>query len=478
MSSLFIEILTPEEVEKIHLTSLDVMEEAGIEFKEKSVLDIFKNAGFPVEKNIVRFPPHRVEEALHTIPERFTRYGPEGLYKITMGGGEVNFGVGSLPLDVLDIETGGIRRALKKDMVSFARLSDALENFSIANACVQPSDVPEDIIHMVWLEVLFTNTRKPFCCWYARDPQVARDTIAVASAAQGGIENVARMKTIALTACPDGALSWGKSVIGLVECSKVGIPVEIMPMPAAGLTHPVTLAGLLAQTNAELLAAAVLSQLIRPGTPLIYAPYPGIFDMREGKVSFGTPETALMGAAFSQLAKFYRFPSNMVMGTSDSKLPDPQAAYEKTMTILLASLTRPDSMSLVGGMLDFAMIGSLEQLVIDNEICGAVKRILNGISVDDESLALDVIKKTGHGGIFLRQSHTAKNYRSELWMPAVTNRSNRSKWISEGCKDMRQRAKEKVREILSREFQSPLPKDREEAMKKVIEEIAKRRNVC
>ena len=472
-----IEVLSPEEVERIHLASLDIMEEGGIEFKEKSVLNIFKDAGFPIEKSIVRFPAYRVEEALHTVPKRFTRYGPNGRYKFTMGEGEVNFGVGSLPIDVLDIDTGKIRRAAKRDMVDFAKLSDALNNFSIANACVQPADVPEDVIHVVWLEVLFTNTRKPFCCWYAREPQVAKDTIAVASAAQGGVENVAKMKTIALTACPDGALSWGKSVTGLVECSKVGIPVEIMPMPVAGLTHPVTLAGLLAQTNAELLAAAVLAQIINPGAPLIYAPYPGILDMREGKTSFGTPEVALLGAAFSQLAKFYRFPSNIVTGTSDSKLPDPQAAYDKMMTILFAALARPDSMSLVGGMLDFAMMGSLEQLVIDDEICGAVKRILGGFLVDEESLALDVVRKVGHGGIFLPESHTVKNYRRELWMPKVTDRSDRAKWINKGCKDMRQRAKEKVREILSREFHSPLPEDREEAMKKVAEEIKKRRGI-
>jgi len=469
-----IEVLTPEEVERIHLASLDLMVEEGIEFKEESALNIFKDAGFPIEKSIVRFPSYRVEKALRTVPERFSRYGPDGRYKFTMGGGEVNFGVGSLPIDILDIETGKIRKAEKRDMVDFARLGDALDNFSIANACVQPSDVPEDLIHVVWLEVLFTNTRKPFCCWYAREPQVARDTIAVASAAQGGVENIAKMKTIALTTCPDGALSWGKSLIGLAECCKVGIPVEIMPMPVAGLTHPVTLAGLLAQTNAELLAAAVLAQIISPGAPLIYAPYPGILDMREGKTSFGTPEVALISAAFSQLAKFYRFPSNTVTGTSDSKLPDPQAAYDKMMTILFPALARPDSMSLVGGMLDFALIGSLEQLVIDDEICGAVRRILEGVSVDDESLALDVIRKVGHGGVFLRNMHTVKHYRKELWMPNVTDRSDRTKWTNEGCKDMRQRAKERVKEILSREFHSPLPEDKEKAMKRAIEEIKKR----
>lgn len=469
-----IEILTPEDVEKIHLASLDIMEEEGIEFKEESILTIFKDAGFPIEKNIVKFPSYRVEEALRTVPECFTRYGPEGHYKFTMGGGEVNFGVGSLPIDVLDIETGKIRKALKKDMVDFARLSDALHNFSIANACVQPTDVAEDIIHVIWLEVLFTNTRKPFCCWYAREPKVAHDTIAVASAAQGGVENVAKMKTIALTTCPDGALSWGKSLIGLVECSKVGIPVEIMPMPVAGLTHPVTLAGLLAQTNAEVLAAVVLAQTIKPGTPLIYAPYPAILDMKKGKTSFGTPEVALLSAAFSQLARFYRIPSNVVTGTSDSKLPDAQATYDKMMTILLPALAHPDTMSLVGGMLDFAMIGSLEQLAIDDEICGAVKRILNGFSVDEESLALEVIKKVGHGGVFVGQRHTVENYKKSLWMPNLTDRSNRVKWSDEGGKDMRQRAKEKVKEILSQEYQSPLPGDREEDMGKVIKQIMRR----
>jgi trimethylamine--corrinoid protein Co-methyltransferase len=469
-----IEILTPEEISMIHQASLDIMEEKGIEFKDESVLTIFNGAGFPIEKNIVKFPSYRVEEALRTVPERFTRYGPDGRYKFTMGGGEVNFGVGSLPIDVLDMETGKVRRAMKRDMVDFARLGDALHNFSIANACVQPTDVPEDVMHVIWLEVLYTNTRKPFCCWYAREPQVAYDTIAVASAAQGGIENVAKMKTIALTTCPDAALSWGKSLIGLVECAKVGIPVEIMPMPVAGLTHPVTLAGLLAQTNAEVLAAVVLAQMINAGAPLIYAPYPAILDMREGKASFGTPEVSLLSAAFSRLARFYRVPSNVVTGTSDAKLPDAQAAYDKMMTILLPALTHPDSMSLVGGMLDFAMIGSLEQLAIDDEICGAIKRVLSGFSVDEESLALEVIKKVGHDGIFVGQRHTVENYKKSLWMPNLTDRSNRVKWSDEGGKDMQQRAKERVKDILSQEAHSSLPADREEAMEKVIKQIMRR----
>lgn len=470
-----IEVLSQEEIQKIHFASLHLMEEKGIEFREKSALELFRNAGFPVKGSIVKFPSHRVEEALRTIPKKFTRYGPDGKYRIDMGGDEVNFGVGSLPVDVLDVETGEIRKATKNDMTDFARLSDLLDNFSIANACVQPADVPEEIIHVLWLEVLFMNTRKPFCCWYARDPQVARDTIAVASAALGGVENIVKMKTIALTSCPDGALSWGRSIIGLIEFSKVRIPVEIMPMPIAGLTHPVTLTGLLAQTNAELLAAAVLAQTINPGTPLIYAPYPGIFDMREGKACFGTPEAALMGVAFTQMAKFYRFPSNAVTGTSDSKLPDQQAAYDKMMTILLPALARPDSMSLVGGMLDFAMIGSMEQLIIDDEICGAVRRILNGIPVDEESLALEVIRNVTHGGIFLNQLHTVKNYRRELWMSRITNREDRTKWIKGDCKDMRQRARERVKELLNKELQSPLPEERVIAMEEVIERIRRER---
>lgn len=468
-------VLSQDEIQRIHLATLELLERTGVAFREKEAQEVFLEYGFEVDHNgVVRFPPHRVEEVIRQTPRRFTREGLNPARKVRMGEKRAHFGVGSLPLYVFDLETGERRLATKQDMMDFSRLGDKLEYFDISNACVQASDVPEEIIHIVWLQVQFKTSGKPFCCWYARKPQVALDTIEVASAALGGLDELKKKKTIAITVCPDSALQWGKSIIGLIEFSKVGLPIEIMPMPFAGSIDPVTLAGTIVQANAEILGAVVLAELINSGTPVIYAPYAGIMDMQSATHTFGGPEAALMSAAWTQLSAFYGIPNDMVVGTSDSKVADAQAAYEKMMIALPCVLAGVDSLSLFGGMVDFAMTASYEQLVIDNDIAGCIRRIIQGIAVKDETLALDVINEVGHGGNFLTHEHTLRHFKQEQYLSSLRDRGSRASWESSGAKDIFQRAKERVRQILSEESISPLPPDRERDMDEVIQAICDR----
>ena len=466
----------PDELDAIHEATLEVMWTTGVRFTEASANKVFRDAGFRIDENdVIYFPRRRVEDAIKAAPASFTREGLDPACKVVYGTGACHFGVGSLPIYVYDLDTGARRPALQSDMRSFSLLGSRLEHFDISNACVQGMDVPEEIIHLVWLVEQFETSRKPFCSWYAKDRRTARETIALGAAALGGIAEAIRKQTFALTVTVDNALTWGDSIIGLVEFAAEGLCVEIMPMPMAGSCDPVTLAGTVVQGNAEILAAVVLAQLIRPGTPVIYAPYAGILDMRAATHSFGCPEVALMATIWTELSRRYAIPNDMVVATADSKIPDAQAAYEKTLTMILPALARADTLSMCGGMLDFALTASYEQLVIDNDIIGAVKRQLAGVTIDRQTLAVEAIRRMKHHASYLEHEHTLANFRREQYDSKLRDRSTRAAWETAGSKDTVQRARDIARELLSLPPCSSLDESNRVAMLDLAAEIRKER---
>jgi trimethylamine--corrinoid protein Co-methyltransferase len=384
-----------------------------------------------------------------------------------------------LPLYV--VEWAGaefIRRdATREDMVRFGRLGDACPHLAIGNGQVKPKDVPDSVVHAIWNQNAVKNIAKPTCCWYALDVQTAQDGLTILRAAAGGDEELRRLKTWAITICPDQALSWGDSAVGLVEMAKAGVPLEIMPTPFPGSMTPVTLAGTIVQFNAEILAALVLAQLLNPGTPTNYCIYSGIMDMRWGTHSLGAPEVAIYGAAAAQLSNWYGIPNNLVTGISDSKVPDAQAAYEKALTTIVPCLAGADSTSLIGGELDSGLSASYEQLVIDDEIAAQILRIVRGFEVNEQTLALDVIRDVGPGGHYLQTEHTRRHYRDELWLPALGDRRTWEMWAADGKKDVCVRARERVEELLAAHQPIPLPEDRTEAVDAVVRDICEREGV-
>jgi trimethylamine--corrinoid protein Co-methyltransferase len=468
------------QLDRIHAATLDVLENVGVRFTNEYVQEHWHQAGFvPDDTGLVRLAPHVVEAAIGKAPRRYTRRGKTRDLDIHMGDGGLYIGVGSLPLYVVEwVGTEFIRRdAKREDMVRFAHLGDACPHLAIGNGQVKPKDVPESVIHAVWNQNAVKNIAKPTCCWYALDVQTAQDTVAILHAAAGGDEELRRLKTWAITICPDQGLSWGDSAVGLVEMAKAGVPLEIMPMPFPGSMTPVTLAATIVQFNAEILAALVLAQALNPGIPVNYTTYGGTMDMQLATHSFGAPEVALYNAAAAQLSKWYGIPNNLVTGISDSKVPDAQAAYEKALTTVVPCLAGADSTSLIGGELDFGLSASYEQLVIDDEIAGQILRIVRGFEVNEETLALDVIREVGPGGHYLDSRHTRQHYREELWLPALADRRSWETWAADGKKDVFQRAQERVEKLLEEHKPIPLPEERARDVDAVVRGICERENV-
>lgn len=471
--------LLDKELDMIHETSLKFLQKHGIKFLIPEAVEILAAAGFSIEKgNMVKFSARQVEDALKKAPSQLIRHGAGESLDVNLGSGDAYLGGGSLPIYVVEGENYRRRRAASSDLIRFGRMIDAMENLSFGNGMVQPWEIPTKVMHAFFNQNAAVNIGKPTCCWYATDLEMAKDNIRILAAAVGGVEKLEGYNRWAISICQDQPMTWGPSLIGLIESAKVSIPVEILVMPMSGSMHPVTMAGTIAQANAEALSAVVLAQVINPGCPVIYAPsYGGIMDMAVGSHCFGTPETALQGVAFAQLGKRYGLPTNITASITDSKIPDGQAAYEKMMTTLPPILAGADCMTLSAGMIDFGLSVSYEQLVIDNEIAGQVLRMRRGFEVTDDTLALNVIEDVGPGSTFLTTEHTLRHFRKEHWMPELSDRRNREGWESNGAKSLLQRAREKVHQLWDIPFRPQIGESCMEEVERVVKDICLREKV-
>ncbi len=463
----------------IHETSCRLLEEKGVLFVPDEALAIARAAGLRTdpEAHLVYFPRQVVESAIASAPRQFLRRGALPEYDCDIGGGQLFLGAGSLPLYVLEAATRARRPGTYRDMLDFIRVGNRCGNLAIGNAVLKPDDVPDAVVHAVWNQATVKYIAKPACCWYADTAQSAADTLRILRAAAGGDSELRERKTWALTACPISHLKWGHSAIGLIEMAKAGVPVELMDTPFPGSLNPVTLAGALALSNANLLAGLCLTQLIARGTPVLYCLYGGVMDMREARHVFGAPETALYTAAAAGLCRLYGIPSNMTVPAVSSKVPDAQCAYEKMMTALAPALAGVDCLSLFGGVLDFGLSASFEQLLIDDEMAGQLLRIRRGFEVDAETLAEPLLRATPHGGHFLDSEHTLRHYRAELYLPGLADRRNYESWKADGGLDLTQRASAALPAMLAAPLPQVLPAQRAAAVDAVVAEILEREGV-
>lgn len=475
-----LKLLDDHHLQMIHETSCKLLEECGVYFEIDEALEIARAAGLHVvrDSHIIHFSRKVVEDAINSTPNHFIRKGAVPQFDLEIGGGQLYLGAGSLPLYIVDCRSRSRKKGCYKDMLRFLCLVNKCDNLSIGNAVIKPSDVPDSVIHAIWDQVTVKHMGKPACCWYADQYDIAHDTIRILTAAAGSLEELKNKKTWALTSCPVGCLKWGHSAIGLLEMAKVGVPVEIMDTPFPGSLSPVTLAGTIALSNANVLAGLVLAQIINPGTPLIYCFYGGTMDMKVANHVFGTPEAALYTAAASQLCHMYKIPSNMTVPAVSAKIPDAQCSYEKMMDALLPALSGVDCLSLFGGVLDFGLSASYEQMLIDNEMAGQIIHIRKGFEVTSGTLAADVIKSVGPGGNFLDIDHTLHHFKKDLYIPRLADRSVFEVWESQGSKDILQNAECVIKEI----FKNPNPENYlspecSSEVDHVVKEILQRENV-
>ncbi|MCW4051188.1 MAG: trimethylamine methyltransferase family protein [Candidatus Bathyarchaeota archaeon] len=469
--------LSDSDVDEIHGASLEVLGTAGVMVKNKPALKLLSENGCDVKSNIVRMPSGLVEEALSKVPSSFKLYSREGKQAYTVGGDNVIYNPGSAAIFFLDGETEEMRRATAEDFRDLVRLTDALPHIHAQSTAMVPADVPEDISDLYRLYLILKNSTKPIVTG-AFTIEGLIDMKNMLEAVVGGPEELAEKPRAIFDCCPSSPLMWSDVTCqNLLDCAEHGIPAEIIPAPQMGATSPVSIAGTIVEANAEFLSGLVISQLANPGSVVIYGGSPSAFDMRYLTARLGAVESVMAACASAQMGKSYGVPTHGYLGLSDSKAVDGQSSFESGMGILLAAMSGVNIVS-GPGMQASENCQSLEKLVIDNEYCGTAYRLIKGITVDDTTLAAELISKVGPGGHFLAEKHTRENLRKERFMPTdVLDRLSPDAWTKAGSKDTMQRARERAKKLLKEHTPEALPKASEERLETVFKKILTRRRV-
>lgn len=444
-----ISFLSLDEQELIHQKALWLLSNVGFQMPAREAVDIMHRAGAKIEKeNIVKIPAELVAYAVEKSPKRddLVIYGREAKFDIHFGKDTPVLGSHRNATHVIDIETKERRLSTNSDVANIVRLIDSQENISLNAPTVIPQDVPQGTAEWYALATTLKNTSKPVCGPTA-GARCVRDAVRMASLAAGGEEKFRQRPFLYFSFVTRPPLQVAQLPLeAFVELSRQGLPIKVSSGPILGMTSPITLAGTLAQVHAEVLSCVVLAQLIRPGTPIIYGSNARSMDMKTGNVSLASPEYAILKGAAGQMGRYLGLPVYLPAFLRDAKLLDAQAGFETALVGLVSCLGG----DLLRGLeYDMDMLVDFADIVFSNEAMGALKRIVKGFSIDENTLALDIIKETGHGGSFLSNKHTLHNFRKEQWLPHLFERRAWSAWEKDGKKDIEQRAREKAREILA-----------------------------
>jgi len=451
-----LEILSPEDVRRIHQATLEVIETVGVRFPSPKALDVWEAHGAQVDRNtmIVRAPGHLIEDALKKAPPVYTLAARDPAQDLPLDGNHVYVGTDGCGVQVIDLYTGERRRSTLKDVAEIARVADYLEEVAFIWIPVSAQDRPPETRGLYELKAAWENTTKHVQTESIYSEGEARASVEMAALIAGGREELRRRPVLSYALCTAPPLGQDPGTLeAALVAAEAGIPVGFMTMTSCGSTAPATLAGNLVVGNAEVISALAMIQLACPGAPVFYAAAQTAMDLRTGGYTGGGPEDFLFGAASNVLADFYNVPLSMGSFATGAKEPNWQAGIENSLSTFMACVVMSD-MLLGVGLLHGSRIWSYEQMLMDCEIFDIVYHMMKGIVVDDETLALDVIRAVGPGGNFLAQKHTRKHMR-ELWVPKFMDRRPYEEWEAKRD-DARDWARAMARQILETHQPEPL----------------------
>lgn len=445
--SILFRILSENQIEEIKWAAFDIMENTGFKVLHKDAVKLLKSAGALVNADRVKVPRYIVEECVRTAPKGFTIFDREGNRAMEVEGRKSYYGSSSCAPNTKDVYSGEIREARVSDIVLGAKVVDALPNIDFAMPMGSTQDVPAGTMDLFEFEALVSNTTKPIA-FIGYTPEAIEIVCEMASEVIGGLDRLRERPFILSYPEPISPLVFPADVIDKMFISAdLGIPQIPAPTVLPGATAPVTLAGAIAQVIAEGLMCVTLIQLRRKGAPCCLGGLIGIMDMATGNLSSASPELSLAMGGQAEVAQSFGLPTWGLAGATDSKTIDAQAGVESAFHIFAQGMAGLNLIHDVG-YIDRAMVGSPEMLVLGDETINLVKRFIRGIDVNSETLARDIVEKVGPGGDYLQQSHTFKHFKSELWSPSLMTRKSYDVWKDEGAKDMAQRVKERVHNIL------------------------------
>ena len=466
-----LEILTTEEVQKIHDATLWIIENVGVRFPSKRALEIWEANGATVDhdKKIVRAKPNLIEDALKKCPPKYTLSARDPGQDCPLDGNHVFLGTDGCGVEVIDIETGQKRTSVLSDVRDISRIADGTEEVGFHWVPVSAQDKPAETRGLHEIKTIWENSTKHVQTESIYSIHEAHAAMEMAGLLVGGKDKLRERPVLSLMQCTAPPLGHdGGSVDAALIAAEYGIPTGFMTMASCLTTGPVTLAGDLAVGNAEVIAGTALLQLAYPGTPVFYAAAQTAADPKFGSYTGGGPEDFLFGAATNILADFYNIPLSMGAFATGAKEPNWQAGLEGAMSSFMASVVMSD-MLLGCGFLHGSRIWSFAEMMMDCEIFSMVHKMMEGIVVNEETLALETIANVGPGGHFLAQKHSRAHVR-DLYRSEFLDRRPYSEWETKKD-DARDWALAKARRVLKEHQPDPLDPKLSAEMARIIESV-------
>jgi trimethylamine--corrinoid protein Co-methyltransferase len=443
------EVLTGPSLESIHSSSLQILEEVGVEFDDERTLKLFAEKSCQVDptRNIVRIGRNLVDEYVKKVPRSFSLYSRR-LDEMRIGGGELYFVSAVDNSHILDSELRQRRTGKLGDVREIAMLMDELLFHHICCPAVIAHDVDPTLRTLYAAAELLRNTGK-HCVVCSTNGLEARYFIKMGAVLVGSEDELRAKPIVSTTIAPTSPLVFPKSSCEVLwEFAERKLPFVIVQAPIAGGTSPVTMAGAVALANAESLAGIVLSQLIAEGTPVVYGGAISNLDMRYAWPAYGGIEYGLFSIATAQMGRFYDMPSYGAAGATNANLSDAQSGFEKMSSSMLAYLAGHDMMC--DASLNANGLTSLDSIVIQDEILAMLARVARGFQVTEETIALDIVKKVGPGGNFLGAKHTRDNFKTDFYYSELSSRRSYENWMSQGGLGLDAVALNRARQLIQR----------------------------
>ncbi len=464
-----IKIVGDKDLPRIHQASIDLLENTGLIFEHEEALGMFKKHGAKVEGKTVFIPRDMAETAMKQTPATYRHVARNDRQSVTIGDGIAPHpNVGCVFCEDMD---RGKRRGLLEDYANFQKLSQASDIVKLTGATpVAPDDVAASERPLLMLYETIKHTDKPLIgsCTDARKAEASLHMVEMVF----GQNYLKDHYCIGASTNPLSPLKYTPETLDtMIAYAQKNQPVYILACAMAGVTSPMTLFGSIVQQNTEILAGMTLIQLISPGCPAVYGPASTMADMRTAVCIYAPPEQFLINATCLQMAiDYYKVPTRIMSGMTDSKEVDIQAGYESMQNLLMGLMSGGHMVEQVFGVLDAVMTISYEKLIIDEEMMSRVIRICEGVDTSDSEMSLDVMKEVGPGGSYLSHADTFKRFKNQ-WLPTVSCWSSYDKWESSGKESVMARANKKYKEILESRPEMMIPKDLDRDLKAYMEKM-------
>lgn len=443
-----LEVISKDNFEEIHQASIKILSETGIQFHSPEALEMFKKNGAKVDKETVYITEKMVTDALATCPSTFTWAGRDKAKSVIVGEGflvQPNVG----PVFIKDLDNGR-RKATLEDYANIMKLCQAGEHIHLNGTIpVDPGDVDSELKHLYMMYEILKNTDKPLIgfCFEGEKVRQNFDMVEMAFGGKSFLEENHCMGVLVNPLTPLGYAS--ETVETIMEYARRNQVTLLAPCIMAGISGPISFLGTAVLQNVELLAGIVLTQMTRPGAPIVYATASTTGHMQTGSFAAGTPEAMLINTPNIQMGNdYYNLPTRTMCGITHSKEVDCQAGYETMMSLMMGVLSGANIGVQCVGTLDALMTISYEKIIIDQEIISRALRIKQGIDVTPEALAVEAIQEIGAGGTYLMHPTTFKDCRS-LWTPSISDWQAHDAWEAGGAEDILVRANKTFKTVLA-----------------------------